>query len=70
MTIDKLISQLQDIQTVNGNIQVQIFEFYGSNQRKNKNSTFTNEIHLAYAKEEEEEEEPLIETLSNPIGFC
>lgn len=69
MTIDKLISQLQDIQTVNGNIQVQIFEFYGSNQRKNKNSTFTNEIHLAYAKEEEEEEFP-IESLSNPIGFC
>ena len=70
MTIDKLISQLQDIQTVNGNIQVQVFEFYGSNQRKNKNSIFTNEIHLAYAKEEEEEETPPIETLSNPIGFC
>lgn len=69
MTIDKLISQLQDIQTVNGNIQVQVFEFYGSNQRKNKNSIFTNEIHLAYAKEEEEEAPP-IETLSNPIGFC
>lgn len=69
MTIDKLISQLQDIQSVNGNIQVQVFEFYGSKQQKNKNSIFTNEIHLTYAKEEEEEEPP-IEIPSNPIGFC
>ena len=71
MTLDNLISQLQDVRAVNGNIQVQLLEFYGAVQQKNKNSIFTNEIHLAYAEEEEEEETPPTEEVKTyPIGFC
>lgn len=68
MTLDKLIAQLQDVRQINGNIEVQLLEFYGAKQQKNKNSIFTNEIHLSYAIEEEEEQS--ISIPSNPIGFC
>lgn len=70
MTLDNLISQLQDVRTANGNIQVQLLEFYGAVQQKDKNSIFTNEIHLAYAEEEEEETPPTEEVKTYPIGFC
>ena len=69
MTLDNLISQLQTVRETNGNIKVQLLEFYGTNQRKNKNSILTHDIHISYAEDEEEEEEPQT-TIVNPIGFC
>ena len=71
MTLDNLISQLKDVQAANGNIEVQLLELYCAGHKVNKNSIFTNEVHLSYALEEEEE--PTEETPPDnriPIGFC
>lgn len=67
MTLDNLISQLQDIRKANGNIEVQLLDMYAAKQRKSKTSFFANEIHLSYAKEEKEK--PPAAEMTNPIGF-
>lgn len=69
MTLDMLISQLQDVQATSGNIRVQIFEFYGAGKQQDSRSIFRNEIHLSYAEEEEEEEPQPEPPKPRPIGF-
>lgn len=69
MTLDNLISKLQDVRAANGNVNIQLLELYGAKQRKGKkNSIFTNEIHLSYAEDEEPVEVPMQEPRT--IGFC
>lgn len=71
MTLDNLISKLQDVRAANGNVNIQLLELYGTKQRKGKkNSIFTNDIHLSYAEDEDEPIEQAPQSKSNPIGFC